>query len=73
MRVQRVVGVRFERGGDVAYFDASGFDVSPGDTVAVETDNGPREGWVVIAPSQVVHCDLRGGLDPVLNVVESKS
>ena len=69
MRVQSVVGVRFDRGGDVAYFDASGFDLSIGDLVAVETEGGPREGRVVITPSQVVHCDLRGGLDPVLNVV----
>ncbi len=51
MRVQSVVGVRFDRGGNVAYFDAAGFDLSQGDMVAVETDDGPREGWVVIAPS----------------------
>ena len=73
MRVQSVTGVRFERGGDVAYFDASGFDLSVGDLVTVDTDDGPREGRVVIAPSQVVHCDLRGDMDPVLNVVESGS
>ena len=42
MRAQSVVGVRFERGGDVAYFDASGFDLSQGDMVAVETDDGLR-------------------------------
>ena len=71
MRVQSVVGVRFDRGGNVAYFDASGFDLSPGDLVVVETDSGPRQGWVVIAPSQVVHSDLRGDLDPVLRVAES--
>ena len=71
MRVQSVVGIRFHRGGDVAYFDASGFDLSPGDLVVVDTDRGPREGRVAIAPSQIVHSDLRGDLDPVLNVVES--
>ena len=70
MRVQCVVGVRFDMGGNVAYFDASGFDLSPGDLVLVETDRGPREGRVIIAPSQVVHSDLRGELDPVLRVVE---
>ncbi len=70
MRVESVVGVRFDRGGNVAYFDAAGFDLSPGDLVVVESDGEPRQGWVVIAPSQIVHSDLRGDLDPVLNVVE---
>ena len=70
MRVQSVIGVRFDRGGNVAYFDAAGIDLSPGDLVVVETDRGAREGRVVIAPSQIVHSDLRGDLDPVLKVVE---
>ncbi len=71
MSDRSLVGIRFDRGGSVAYFDASGFDLSPGDLVVVETDGETREGWVVIAPSQVVHSDLRGPLDPVLRVVES--
>ena len=70
MRVQSLVGVRFDRGGNVAYFDASGFDLSPGDLVVVETDRRSREGRVVIGTSQIVHSDLRGDLDPVLKVVE---
>ena len=69
MRVRSVVGVRFDRSGNVAYFDDSGVDLSIGDLVAVETLGGPREGRVVITPSQGLHCDLRGGLDPVLKVV----
>ncbi len=71
MRGLSLVGVRFDRSGNVAYFDASGFDLTLGDLVMVETDRGPREGRVVIAPSQILHSDLRGPLDPVLRVVES--
>ena len=67
-----VVGVRFARAGKVEYFDPSGLELSAGDKVLVETQDGPREGRVVIAPAQVVHSDLRGPLDPVLNIIEAE-
>ena len=61
-----VVGVRFRRSGPVRYFDPAGLDLSVGDRVVVQTEEGPQEGWVVVAPGQVLHSDLRGPLDPVL-------
>ena len=61
-----IVGVRFELAGQVHYCDPSGLDLSVGDRVSVDTDEGEREGQVAIAPDQVIHSDLRGPMDPVL-------
>ena len=61
-----VVGVRFAQTGKVEYFDPSGLELTAGDKVLVETQDGPKEGQVVIAPAQVVHSDLRGPLEPIL-------
>ena len=65
-----VVGIRFGRGGRVHYFDSADLDLSVGDRVIVETDEGRREGRVAIAPRQVLYSDLRGPLDPVLGKTE---
>lgn len=62
----QVVAVRFTRSGRVHYFDAAGLELAVGDRVVVEADDGPREAWVVMAPAQVFHSDLRGPLSPVL-------
>ena len=62
-----LVGVRLEPSGRVHYFDAKGFELEPGDRVTVETDDGPREGRVVLSPGQVLYSDLRGPLLPVLS------
>ena len=64
----QVVGVRFGRSGRVHYFDPAGHELAVGDLVVVETDEGPREGRVVIAPGQVLRSDLRGPLSPVLRI-----
>jgi cell fate regulator YaaT (PSP1 superfamily) len=68
----QVVGVRFEPIGRVHYFDPSDFDLNMGDIVTVETDEGPRDGRVVIAPNQVAHSDLRGPMEPVVALVKPK-
>jgi hypothetical protein len=52
-----IVGVRFERAGRVGYY-AAAEALAVGDRVAVETPEGPRQGWVVIAPDQVVLDEL---------------
>ena len=65
--LSHLVGVRLEPSGRVHYFDANDFDLSPGDAVTVETDDGPREGRVVLSPGQVLYSDLRGPLLPVLS------
>ena len=62
-----LVGVRLEPSGRVHYFDANGFELEPGDSVTVETDDGPREGRVVLSPGQILYSDLRGPLLPVLS------
>ncbi len=52
-----MVGVRFERAGRVHYY-AAAEALTVGDRVAVETAEGVRQGWVVIAPDQVVLDEL---------------
>ena len=59
-------GVRFGRSGPVHYFDPGEFELSVGDRVLVETEDGQKEAGVVIAPHQVLYSDLRGPLDPIL-------
>lgn len=67
---EAIVGVRFEPHGRVHYFDGAELALSVGDTVSVESDCGPRQGRVAIAPGQVLHSDLRGPLDRVLGKVD---
>ena len=67
-----IVGVRFEGAGPVEYFDPADVELSAGDRVAVETDDGPREGQVVIVPGQVLYSELRGPLSRVLHRVLPK-
>ncbi|HJO81928.1 MAG: hypothetical protein QGG34_05330 [SAR202 cluster bacterium] len=66
----QIAGIRFQPGGRVHFCDPSGFSLAVGDTVIVETENGPRDGRVVMAPDQVAHSDLRGPMDSVIAVVE---
>ena len=65
-----IVGVRFLPSDRVHYFDPGDHSLSVGDLVRIETDDGPKEGQVVIAPDQVLFSDLRGPLSPVLGKVE---
>ena len=65
-----IIGVRFKRNDRVQYFDSAGISLSAGDRVVVETKDGPREGWVAIAPGQVAHSDLKGPLSPALKRIE---
>ena len=69
---QVIVGVRFRPYGRVHYFDAAGLVLDVGDTVEVESDCGPRQGRVAIAPGQVLHSDLRGPLERVLGRVDEE-
>ena len=68
-RIVNLVGVRFSPAGRVRYFDPADEDLAVGDRVAVETEEGPREAEVVIAPSQVLFSELRGSLRPVLSKI----
>ncbi len=72
-RTSHVVGVRFTPTGPVYYCDPGNLDLSVGDRVLVESENGPREANVVIAPEQVLYSDLRGALDQALQKVDSET
>ncbi len=61
-----LVGIRFKPSDKVQYFSPNNLELSIGDKVLAETDEGPREGVVVIAADQVLYSDLRGPLNPVL-------
>ena len=65
-RPGRLVGVRLERAGRVGYYDAGSLDLEAGDSVVVDTEQGPRIGSVAISPTQLVHSDVKGPLPPVL-------
>ena len=58
-----IIGVRFKPNDRVHYFDSAGISLSAGDRVVVETEDGPREGRVAIAPGQ-------GPLSPALKRIE---
>lgn len=64
--ISQIVGVRFGLAGRLHYFDATGFDLTTGDAVVVETDDGSRDGRVAVSPGQVLYSDLRG---PMLRVL----
>lgn len=66
-----VVGLRFERADRVHYFDPGDLELELGDRVMADTESGPREGVVVIAPDQVLYSDVRSPLRPVLHKVAS--
>ncbi len=72
-RTNHVVGVRFNAIGPVHYCDPGNLDLSVGDRVLVESEDGPREANVVIAPEQVLFSDLRGTLDPALQKLDSEA
>ena len=68
----RIVGVRFGRSGPARFFDPGDFDLDVGERVVVETEEGPREAQVVIAPQQVLYSELSGPTAPVIRKVDPK-
>lgn len=54
----RIAGVRFDRNGPLAFYDAGPLALRPGDLVRVPTAAGPRVGQVVVAPDQVLEAEL---------------
>ena len=56
--------------GRVRYFDPGEQDLDIDDRVLVETESGPREAVVAIAPRQVLFSELSGPLAPVLDKVD---
>ena len=66
----KLAGVRFNPLGLVYYVDSGIIQLSLGDKVLVETDDGPNEGIVVIAPGQMIYSDLRGPTYKVIRKAE---
>ena len=64
-----IIGVRFKPSDKVQYFDADDLPLAVGDRVVVDTEEGPQEARVAIAPGQVAHSDLKGSLRLVLEKV----
>ena len=64
--MSHIVGVRLVPAGRLHYFDATGLDLSTGDSVVVETEDGQRDGRVAVSPGQVLYSDLRGPMFRVL-------
>jgi len=50
--VASVVGVRFVPAGRIQWADASDGDYAPGERVIVDSDRGPRLGWIATAPTR---------------------
>ncbi len=53
-----VTGVRFGRSGRVYFVDAGGLELRADDLVRVEVEGAVRTGRVVVAPDQVLVCEL---------------
>jgi cell fate regulator YaaT (PSP1 superfamily) len=68
-----LVGIRLRPLDPVQYFSPGDEDLAVGDRVLVETEIGPREGLVAIAPAQVLYSEVRGPLVPVLGKVRTVS
>jgi len=63
-----VAGVRFRDSGKTYYVEGSGYELTSGDRVVVDTSRGREIGTVVIAPQQVVVNMLEGELRPIVRV-----
>jgi len=50
--VASVVGVRFVPAGRIQWADAGDGDYTPGERVMVDSDRGPRLGWIATVPSR---------------------
>ena len=66
---EKITGVRFKRSGLVSYFECNGLTLIVGDKVSVDTECGPREGQVIVAPGQVAYSELEGPLRAVLRKI----
>ena len=64
-----IVGVRFRISDEVQYFDSGEFDLGVGERVLVDSQQGPREGFVVIGTRQVLFSELRGPMPAILERV----
>ena len=64
--MSRIVGIRLQGSANVHYFDPGNLELSLLDTVTVKTETGIKQGWVVVAPDQVVYSEIRGPLQTII-------
>ena len=64
--MNNIVGIRFSVYGQVHYCDAQKLELSLGEWVFVEMEDGCQEGYVVIETGQVMHSDLCESMDRVV-------
>ncbi len=63
-----IIGVRFRKLGKVYYFDPTGFSVSKGDHVIVETVRGIEYGTIVLEPREVEDSKVVSPLKTIIRV-----
>jgi cell fate regulator YaaT (PSP1 superfamily) len=64
-----IIGVRFKSVGKIYYFAPEGMKLPSGTMVVVETSRGTEVGTVVLTNRMIPQSKLRGGLRPILRVV----
>lgn len=65
-----VVGIRFKKVGKIYYFAPSGFDLSLGDDVIVETVRGIEYGQAVIINRKIPEESLTSPLKPIIRIAD---
>lgn len=63
-----VVGVRFRTVGKIYYFDPTGFELTRGTSVIVETARGVEFGTVIMGPKEVDDESIVAPLKPILRI-----
>ena len=69
--MKKVISVRFKASGKAYYFDPTGFDVSEGDYVVVQTARGTECGEVVDGPRDVPDSQVSRELKPIQRMADS--
>ena len=69
--MKEIVGISFETGGKVYYFDPNGCEYHKGETVIVESAKGQEAAIVAHGNKEVDERELRGELKPVLRVADA--
>lgn len=63
-----IIGVKFNNGGKVYYFDPKGIQVKAGESVLAETTHGVEMGKVVLANRMVEESEIVSPLKPILRI-----
>lgn len=64
----KIVDVRFKKAGKIYSFDTSGYEISPGKLVVVETSRGIELGTVLYEPRELSDEQIESPLKPVIRI-----